>query len=358
MKSSRKLINSILMTLSLVSNFVHAKTVNRAYGSDDISYYNYDIDGDYDDDLQEKTQENGANVVLPIVTFAVIVGAVCYCCASSSQGKSNDVVPQNNNGDLHINVRNTVPVASDQETERKCLLQIKLKNGVIFSVFFGDILKWQGDQKEEGKKFIVCSPDNSDLHPDGGLANKICKEIKGKTETREGKDKGNWVYPDQQDLRKKLTENNGDHSDELKAGSGVLGTGIGDFDVWHLVGPSVASQGAKLSDKQKKELKNAYLNAIIGPSCEKDNSGNCLYSSVNMCSVSDALFNVTSAESAEALADALLEVDKKKMPQGLKYINLVIHSKFNGVRNDKNTNLKRSDVFINTIRSKFGKDKN
>ena len=355
MKLHRNSINSILMTLSLVSNFVYAKTVNRAYSSEDISYYDCDINYDYDDDLQEKTQENGANLVLPIVVMMIIIGAICYCCAGSSKEKSNDVVPPNNNGDLNINMRNTASASPDQETEKRCLLQIKLKNGVIFSVFFGDILEWQGNQKEEGKKFIVCSPDNSNLHPNDGLAHKICRKIGGKEETKEGTDKGNWVYPDQSDLRKKLKESNDDHSEDLKVGSGVLGQGVDDFDVWHLVGPCVNSAGTKLTGAQKKQLKDAYLNAIIGTSDKKDDSGNCLYSSINMCSVSDAIFNVTSAESAEALAEALLNFNEQSS-QGLKHINLVIHSGYNGVRNDANKNLKRSDVFINVIKEKLIND--
>lgn len=336
MKSNRKLISFILLSLFSVSNFVHAKSFDIACNSK-VSL----SDDDDDDDIKSfsasdsKKNTNLDNVILPLIIVGLIYRFLDVLSSESVQN-----------------------ILFNQETERKCLAEMTLKNGVKFSVFFGDILEWQGNQKEEGKKIIVGCPDNSNLHPNGGLAHKICRAIGGHIEKNgKDKDKDNWVYPDQSNLQKKLAASNNDKSDQLKVGSVIMGVGTGEFDVCHLVGPSVASSGAKLSDTQKQQLKNSYLNAIKKVA-STDKMGVNLYSAINICTVSDALFNVSSADSAAALADVLLNVDALQFPAGVKYINLVIHSKFNDVSNDKDTNLKRTDVFINTIKSKFGNDEN
>ena len=350
MNSSKKVVSCILLALSLISNLAHAKFLDGINDSDDL----FDMYDDQDDcssevfQIQNRTSFVNFQNTIYLLAGVFFLGSMSYFLMPENAEMSDNTE------------KKTINNSSNDETQKKCLAEMNLKNGIRFSVFYGDILDWQGDQKEKGKKYIVCSPDNSNLHPNGGLANKICQKIGGHFETNKGnKDYDNWVYPDQLALRAKLSNENPDKSEDLKVGKGILGQGSADFDVWHLVGESVNCSGTKLSDTQKTNLKKVYIDAMADPHGVKEDTGNeCLYSSINLCTVSDSLFNVTSQESAEALAEALLEIDSKRIPPGLKNINLVIHSCYDSVNNDDDKGLKRSNVFINTIQKKFGNDIN
>ena len=297
-------------------------------------------------DLRKRSKSN-SNVPLYLLGAAGVIafaGGTYLVCSDS--GESPKKIEDKKKGDSGKGGKPATPGKKDdakkyesKKSDWKLYYRKKISDsGTILRIYHGNIVQIGRDEdifrsNEVGnEKTIIVSPDNSDLDPGGTLAAEIASAANDRRYS------GSYKYPDDTSCREEIEK-------IKKSGkdwgiTGILGKSGGYLQVgniFHIVAP-------ESTDKDRNEVfKEVYVNCIL--------SGEAGGGRVVIPPLGDGSFGNSTEDTAKFFAEALKEVSGRKDCKMPKYVDLVIHSKFDDAGDGKN----KHQVFVDAVSKVFGK---